>query len=602
MSFKLKTIILFILTSLIPYLILITYIVYKTQEQVIKEIEKDLSFDLELITDRIDNRVEEIYQDFIFISKLSMMNDVLSEDIDKQITTALQRKKDNLNLVGDYFVVNLKNRVIASSNINAIGKELNLKEIKTKFKTDIVASFNNKKIGEFYLNFKVENLKDFLKTREEKVAFLYDRGFKKYLFKTNDTVENIIKFKELDSVKNLMEKITKSKQLNSLKYLDVYVSINKDSALKAYKDIEFVLILSIFGGVFLITIVSIYFASKIISPIKELSDTAITIANTKDYSKRVYVSSKDEIGALAEAFNKMVESVQSALKKLQLESENKIMLSEERAKSKMLENLSKKLSKYLSPQIYNSIFTGKQDVKLESKRKKLTIFFSDIVGFTETTDTMESEDLAELLNHYLNEMSKIGLHSGATIDKFIGDAILAFFGDPESRGIKEDALACVDMALKMKRKIIELEKYWHERGFSRAFKVRIGINTGYLTVGNFGSEDRMDYTIIGGAVNLASRIESIAKPNEIWISEETHLLIKDKIFCEEMDEISVKGIKHPIKVYRVIDYFENLNEDKIFKEKIDKFLLEIEPKLKENETELKEIEEFLEKRLLKPLT
>ncbi len=556
MSFKLKTILLFILTSLIPYLILISYIIYKTQEQIVNEVRENLNFDLELIIDRIDNKIEEIYKDFVFISKLDIMDDIISSDIDKRITNALLSKKKDINLMGDYFVTDLNGKIVASSNLLEMGKELNVTN--TKFKIDVISSFNNKKIGEFYLNYEIDNLKQYLKTREGKVAFLYDFKLNKYFFKKDE----------------IIEQISLSKKLKTLENFEVFVSINKDFALKEINAILLAIILAIVGGVALITLVSIYFASKIISPIKYLSDTAIKIADTKDYSQRVLISSSDEIGKLGVAFNKMVESVEDGLKKLQLESENQIKLSEEKAKSKMLENLSTKLSKYLSPQIYDSIFTGKQDVKLESKRKKLTIFFSDIVGFTETTDTMESEDLAELLNHYLNEMSLIGLESGATIDKFIGDAILAFFGDPESKGIKEDALLCVDMAIKMQKKVLELEKYWQNKGFSKPFKVRMGINTGYLTVGNFGSENRMDYTIIGGAVNLASRIESIATPNEIWISEETYLLIKDKIYCEKMEEISVKGIKHSIKVYKVIDYFENLKNNLIIDSDLNGLLIE----------------------------
>jgi adenylate cyclase len=101
-------------------------------------------------------------------------------------------------------------------------------------------------------------------------------------------------------------------------------------------------------------------------------------------------------------------------------------------KNSMLETLSGKLAKYLPPQIYATIFSGAQDVKVVSQRKKLTVFFSDIVEFTETTDKMESEDLTQLLNQYLTEMSRIALDHGATIDKYIGDAIMIFFGDPET--------------------------------------------------------------------------------------------------------------------------------------------------------------------------
>ena len=122
-------------------------------------------------------------------------------------------------------------------------------------------------------------------------------------------------------------------------------------------------------------------------------------------------------------------------------------------KTKALEHLSSQLAKYLSPQVYDSIFAGKQEVKIASRRKELTVFFSDIAGFTETADRLESEDLTRLLNHYLTEMSKIALSFGATIDKYVGDAIVIFFGDPETRGVGEDALACVEMAIAMRTRM-----------------------------------------------------------------------------------------------------------------------------------------------------
>ena len=227
-------------------------------------------------------------------------------------------------------------------------------------------------------------------------------------------------------------------------------------------------------------------------------------------------------------------------------------------KTQVLEGLSNQLSKYLSPQVYNSIFSGKQEVKLTSKRKKLTIFFSDIVGFTQTADRLESEDLSQLLNQYLTAMSQIALTYGATIDKYVGDAILAFFGDPESRGVKEDAVACVTMAIAMRKKMDSLADDWREAGIDKPLQVRIGITTGYCTVGNFGSEDRLDYTIIGGAVNTASRLQSLAPPNEIVISYETYALVRDRIRCEEHGEVEVKGIAYPVATYRVVDTLEAL--------------------------------------------
>ncbi len=225
-------------------------------------------------------------------------------------------------------------------------------------------------------------------------------------------------------------------------------------------------------------------------------------------------------------------------------------------KNEMLESLSLKLSKFLSPQVYSSIFSGSQAVEIASKRKKLTVLFSDIVGFTETSDSLESEELTRMLNYYLTEMSEIALKHGATIDKYIGDAIMIFFGDPETKGVKEDALACVQMAIDMQRRMRGLEQEWRNQGMEHPFKLRIGINTGYCTVGNFGSEDRMDYTIIGNEVNLAARLQSLAKLGEILIAHETYSLISDDLVATEQPTASVKGFVNPVRNYQVDGSYE----------------------------------------------
>lgn len=249
-------------------------------------------------------------------------------------------------------------------------------------------------------------------------------------------------------------------------------------------------------------------------------------------------------------------------------------------KSAALEALSGKLAKYLAPQVYDSIFAGRQDVRITSQRKKLTICFSDIAGFTETTDRMESEDLTQLLNHYLTEMSKIASEYGATIDKYVGDAIVMFFGDPESRGVKQDALACVKMAVAMQRRMTELADVWRDAGIQAPLRCRIGIHTDYCTVGNFGSADRMDYTMIGGAVNLASRLEHEAPPGEVVISYETYAHVQDEIHCEEHGALRVRGIAYPVTSYRVVDLKTNLAAgDVAIRTQLPHLRLELEPHL-----------------------
>jgi class 3 adenylate cyclase len=228
--------------------------------------------------------------------------------------------------------------------------------------------------------------------------------------------------------------------------------------------------------------------------------------------------------------------------------------------------LSHKLSKYLSPQVWQSIFTGERDVRLETQRKKLAVFFSDIKGFTELSEEMEPEALTELLNNYFNEMSELALRYGGTIDKFVGDSIMIFFGDPTSRGQKEDAFACVSMAIEMRKHMKILRQKWRSQGIKTPLEIRMGLSTGYTTVGNFGAENRMDYTIIGKEVNLASRLESLAEPGEILISYEMFSLIKDRIMCRDKGEITVKGFAKPVAIYEVVDFRRDMGPNRSFME------------------------------------
>jgi adenylate cyclase len=216
-----------------------------------------------------------------------------------------------------------------------------------------------------------------------------------------------------------------------------------------------------------------------------------------------------------------------------------------------LANFSTKLSKYFSPEVYNSLFTGELDVKVQTQRKLLTIFFSDLEGFTELTERLEPEVLTELLTHYLTEMSKIALRWGGTIDKYIGDAIMIFFGDPASKGEKADAVNCVRMAMEMVDQLAEVRAIWKDKGLALPLNARMGIHTGICTVGNFGSEYRLDYTVIGNGVNLASRLESNAKPNSILISEDTYLHVRSEINCSKNNTIKVKGVSYPVQTYKV---------------------------------------------------
>ena len=213
--------------------------------------------------------------------------------------------------------------------------------------------------------------------------------------------------------------------------------------------------------------------------------------------------------------------------------------------------ISLKISHYLSPQVYKSIFSGAMDVKIQTERKKLTIFFSDIKDFTELTEKLQPEEITALINEYFSEMSTIALKHGGTIDKFIGDAILVFFGDPTSRGVTEDAQACLRMAIDMQARLAELNVVWRQKGAEDVFRVRMGINTGYCNVGNFGSNDRMDYTILGAEANLAARLQSIARAGSIVMSYETYALVSNMVSARRLPPTMMKGLSREVVPYEV---------------------------------------------------
>ena len=273
-----------------------------------------------------------------------------------------------------------------------------------------------------------------------------------------------------------------------------------------------------------------------------------------------------------------------------------IMYGTEITDTKDKEQILQKLSKYFSPQVYSSIFSGKLDVTINTSRKDLTVFFSDIKSFTTITEKLEPEVLTKLITSYLTAMTEIAIEYGGTVDKYIGDAIMIFFGDPNSNGKKNDALACVLMALKMKRSLRSLRKNWASTGLSESLDVRMGIHTDVCTVGNFGSKDRLDYTVLGNGVNLASRLESSANSNEILISENTYNLIKNDIKCNYYETIQVKGKAHPIKTFQVIKKLEEQKSNRKIKASKEGFSLSIDQrKIKDVDEVVSFLEDSIEK-------
>ena len=154
-----------------------------------------------------------------------------------------------------------------------------------------------------------------------------------------------------------------------------------------------------------------------------------------------------------------------------------------------------KLTRFVPPQIWEPIVRSDSPVSVSNKRAKLTIMFSDIVGFTDLSDSLSADNVADILNTYMHCMTLIADRHGAVLDKFIGDGMVCFFGEPNSRGSRQDALDCVAMAIDMRREMRTLRQKWRLMGFEGLY-IRIGITTGYCHVGNFGSNNRLSYTCL----------------------------------------------------------------------------------------------------------
>jgi class 3 adenylate cyclase len=189
------------------------------------------------------------------------------------------------------------------------------------------------------------------------------------------------------------------------------------------------------------------------------------------------------------------------------------------------------------------------DMKLGGVNQKVTVMFADIRGFTPMSQDMTPERVVEILNEYFTRVTDVIFDCGGTLDKYIGDAVMAVFGAPISKG--NDAAHCVNAALQIQRLLIELNRdaaarHWPE------LRVGIGINTGIVTAGNIGSLRRIDYTVVGDTVNVASRLTSNATGGQILISDSTAEALGDAFDMEALPPMMVKGRTTPLRVFDVV--------------------------------------------------
>ncbi len=285
-------------------------------------------------------------------------------------------------------------------------------------------------------------------------------------------------------------------------------------------------------------LINLFFSRTFTRPIRTLTDASRKIRDGQ-YDVEINSASKDELGLLAESFRDMAHGLAER------------------------ERIKEAFGKFVNRQMADIVMNS--DVKLGGERKDVAVFFSDIRSFTEMSENMDPEDCVGFLNSYMSRMVSCVNRTRGIVDKYIGDAIMAVWGVPVSTG--DDAFNAVNAALMMRERLIELNS---TRGSIKRPLVRIGIGIHYgpVLAGQIGSEDRMEYTVIGDTVNLASRVESLNKAflTDILITEETADLVEDRIRLYPMQRIKVKGKSKPLQIYAVLGRLANHDSPKTIDE------------------------------------
>jgi class 3 adenylate cyclase len=292
-------------------------------------------------------------------------------------------------------------------------------------------------------------------------------------------------------------------------------------------------------------------AAGFIETVNELKETVV--ARNRAYlelekANAELVEAKTRVDEYAKTLEQRVEERTKALSQAQEE----LKIFNQNLEAKVREHVEQlrrynELRRYLSPKLSEIILSSGKNLGAAPQRKMMTVVFSDIRNFTSFTENLEPEELFPLMDKCLSEMTKIIHQYDGTLNKIIGDGLLVFHGDPIP--MADHAQRAVMMAIDMQRKVVELKDEWLEYGHD--FGVGIRINTGYMTVGNIGSDIHKDYTVIGNQVNVASRLESLAKAGQILVSQRTYSKVKSLVEVEKVGIIQVQGLRDPVVIYNV---------------------------------------------------
>ena len=301
----------------------------------------------------------------------------------------------------------------------------------------------------------------------------------------------------------------------------------------------YVLAAALVTAVFLLLL----FARYLTRPLQQVADAMTEIITTNDLSRRVEVLYKDETGRLGHTFNLMSEELGKAYDQIKGYAMRAAVAQSKEQKIRHI------FQKYVPRSVIESYFANPEQM-LIGENRILAVLFSDVRGFTGISEKLRPDEIVDSLNQYFTRMVDLIMNRNGIVDKYIGDAIMAFFGAPVRH--EDDALQSVMAALEMLDALHEFNA-WQERKERKAFGIGIGINYGAVTVGNIGSERKMDYTVIGDMVNLASRLEGLTKRYRapLIVSESVHRKIAETLPCRLLDRVSVKGRSAGTGIYAV---------------------------------------------------
>lgn len=283
---------------------------------------------------------------------------------------------------------------------------------------------------------------------------------------------------------------------------------------------------------------------SLIRPVRKI-DTALALIADGHFDQMVDVPNRDEFGRLTVNLNRTSSRLATLYSELTSLNQNL-----EKTIEEQLSQLQRteSLRRYVSPQVADAIVSEGSRVTLIPTRRNLSILVSDIRGFTEMSERMEPEELVDALNQYFSAMTEVVFSHGGTIDKYLGDGILAFFGDPIP--FEDHAERAVAAAFGMRDVLDQLRSKWMLQ-YEEELTVGIGISTGYVTVGNIGAENRIEYTVIGNHVNVASRLAAGATPGQILVTDRTMAAVRDQVIGTPLETMTLKGVQRPLRIFEI---------------------------------------------------